>query len=267
MIEVRASFPDAAFQRVAHRDGRARQHLESRRAQVPATRATKTVHRSAGSGNRQMCGATRFVERGAGACGARSDRPVTPPGCRSETKESLTVVYRRCGNGSALGGGNDRHEQAINAGLSGFGITVGGAARPRLPENGETAAQGVAARAHSSRYRCSRADPTKVQDLPGMLVGAAVGHSATPPITNVAAGISVTTSNLWAVATEGLQIPRRMRDTCTRLMPTLGASVPSCSAGLRSIHDCRAVEAVISTMYAERTARVKTYVRQGQWKD
>lgn len=97
------------------------------------------------------------------------------------------------------------------------------------------------------------AGPQLVESRAGR-AGEGVGHSAASPITNLAAGIPVTTSSFCAVAIEGLHTSRRMRDTCTRLTPIRGASVPSCSAGLRSIHVCKAV---MPTMYAQRTDSVK----------
>lgn len=180
----------------------------------------------------------------------------------AETNQSLTARLYLWANIVALGGGAHGKAVVIRGGRAGHRSSArADQGLPKIRQTQDRRPFGCGANA--CRDRRTGIDPAALPVLRGLLDGAAVDHSTPCPIMNLAAGISVTCSSRRAVSSFGRQMPRRMRETCTRLTPTFGARVPSCSAGFRSIQDCKAV---IGRMYARRTFPVKGDVRPGAWK-
>lgn len=190
-IVMATTLIDAKHTRFTHRLRRPEWDLEGSGSAVPTEGATTKVHRRTRGRNRRMRGATRFAERRTPPDRGRSDRTVAPASCSGETNQSLTVSINRSGNGYAPGERSGGHDQAVNAGVSGFGIEDGSGNAPRVPKRRKAAAEDIATHTGSCAHGACRARPAAqpVQALRQLLDGEAVGHQA-------ARSISLSTSSV-----------------------------------------------------------------------
>lgn len=160
-------------------------------------------------------------------------------------KQQMTVDVRRnlCANfpDREVGG---KHDQKRSAGSEG--------GRAKLPLRCETPAVGASVQGGAGCSSFGQGTPAAaVSGLRGLLVEAAVDHHASP-ITNLAAGILVTSESLRAVSGGAALFPRRMREICER--ETMGYSAANC-ASLRPRFFIHSVSVIRAIVHAVRISR------------